>query len=225
MWPVLLEALVLAAAGIAAIGSITLVTLLLTSQSGWTSGLGYAVGYTGAYTVMGLAVILLGNDPATGSGGGRGTLGSVAITVLGGVLLVVAVRNARRPAAESAPASPPGRLWRMVDGATPFRSLGVGVLVSIINVKNLAIFLSAVSVLHLSDLTLAEKLLGVVLVTLVFCLSVLLPVLIRVLFPRRSQTALAWIRRVLEEHRRTIGIWVPLVFGVLFLSTGIGGLL
>lgn len=79
--------------------------------------------------------------------------------------------------------------------------------------------------LHLSNLVLAEKLIGAVLVSLVFCLSVILPVLIRVVFPRRSQAVLTWTRHALEAHRRGIGIWVPLVFGVVFLSRGIGGLL
>jgi hypothetical protein len=79
-------------------------------------------------------------------------------------------------------------------------------------------------VLHLSNLVLAEKLAGAVVVALVFCLSVIVPVLLRVLFPRRSQAALAWLRRALHVHRRGIGIWVPLVFGVLFLSSGIGEL-
>lgn len=225
MWPVLSEALVPALAGVGAIGSITLVTLLLTSGSGWRNGLGYAVGYTGAYTLIGLAVVLVGNGSVAASDTGRGRLGPTVLAVLGVVLLIVALRNARRPQPDTGDGGPTGRLWRMVDGTTPVRSLGVGVLVSIINVKNLAIFLSAISVLHLSNLVLAQKLTGAVLVSLVFCLSVILPVLIRVLLPRRSQRALTWMRRALETHRRAIGIWVPLAFGALFLSNGIGELL
>jgi hypothetical protein len=224
MWPVVIEALVLASAGVGAIGSITLVTLLLTSGAGWRNGLGYAVGYTGAYIVLGLAVVLVGNNSAAASGGGQGRLGSTVIAVLGVVLLVVGLRNARRPHRGNGESGSAGWVWRMVDGATPVKSLGVGALVSIINVKNLAIFLSAISVLHLSNLVLAEKLAGAVLVALVFCLSVILPVLIRVLLPRASRRALTWTRRALETHRRGIGIWVPLVFGVMFLSCGIGGL-
>jgi hypothetical protein len=50
MWPVVLDALVLALAGIGAIGSITLVTVLLTSDRGWQNGLGYAAGYMRAPT-------------------------------------------------------------------------------------------------------------------------------------------------------------------------------
>lgn len=225
MWPVVFDALVPASAGMAAIGSITLVTLLLTSEGGWRNGLGYAVGYTGAYTAMGLVVVTVGNESAATSDGGRGALGAVVLAVLGAVLLIVALRNARRRHADSGDDDQTGWLWRMVDGATPVRSLGVGVLVSVINVKNLAIFLSAISVLHLSNLVLAEKLLGTVLVTLVFCLSVIGPVLLCVLSPRRSRAALTWLRHALQVHRRGIGIWVPLVFGVMLLSSGIGELL
>ena len=52
MLPVLIQALVLASAGLLSVGSITLVILLLISDRGWYNGLGYALGYTGAYTVI-----------------------------------------------------------------------------------------------------------------------------------------------------------------------------
>ena len=98
-------------------------------------------------------------------------------------------------------------------------------MVSVVNFKNLAIFLSAISVVHLSSLDLTFKLVNSVLVALVFCLSVIIPVLIYVLFPKRSNEILNWIKRTIETKSRAIGIWVPLVFGLLFLLRGITGLL
>ncbi|MDX1378989.1 MAG: GAP family protein, partial [Anaerolineales bacterium] len=66
---------------------------------------------------------------------------------------------------------------------------------------------------------------NVLLVALVFCLSVIIPVLIYVLFPKRSDEILNWIKRSLETNSRSIGIWLPLVFGLIFLIRGISGLL
>jgi hypothetical protein len=60
-----------------------------------------------------------------------------------------------------------------------------------------------------------------ILVALVFCLSVMIPVLIHVLFPTRSSELLNWIKQSIETNRRAIGIWMPLVFGFIFLLKGI----
>jgi ABC-type sulfate transport system permease component len=58
--PVLIQALLLASAGLLSAGSITLVILLLISDRGWHNGLGYALGYTIAYTVIGVSAVVLG---------------------------------------------------------------------------------------------------------------------------------------------------------------------
>jgi hypothetical protein len=149
--------------------------------------------------VIGLALVLVGGDSAAGSDPVWGRFGSIVIAVLGVLLIIVALRNARRPDPGPGEDGPAGRLWRVVDGATPIRSLGVGVLVATINVKNLAIFLSAVSVVHLSNLLLAQKITGVVLVTLVFCLPVVLPVLLHFLFPRTAQRS-ADVAEAIARH-------------------------
>ena len=101
------------------------------------------------------------------------------------------------------------------------KAFGFGAMVSVVNFKNLAIFLSAISVVHLSNLELSLKLINVVLVAIVFCLSVIVPVLIYLLFPKRSGELLNWIKQTIETRSRAIGIWIPLIFGVLFLLRGI----
>ena len=63
--------------------------------------------------------------------------------VLGAMLLALAARTWRAPPAEDA--SPP-KLLASVDAARPLRLFGVGVLVGGVNVKNLALYLSAVHV-------------------------------------------------------------------------------
>ena len=60
MATVLLQSLILASSGLLSVGSITLVILLLLSDRGWRNGLGYALGYISAYSVIGISVVLLG---------------------------------------------------------------------------------------------------------------------------------------------------------------------
>lgn len=220
MVSVFFESLILASGGIVSVGSITLVILLLISNKGWRNGLGYMLGYTISYTTIGITVILLGFSAAENNQGDPGIFLPVLFIILGTVLLWITHRNWRKPAVESEN-KPPSRLFAFVDRTTPPKAFGFGAMVSVINFKNLAIFLSAISVVHLSNLELSLKIINAILVAFVFCLSVIVPVLIYLLFPKRSTELLNWIKHTIETRSRAIGIWAPLIFGILFLLRGI----
>jgi threonine/homoserine/homoserine lactone efflux protein len=221
---VLLQSLILASGGIVSVGSITLVILLLISDKGWRNGLGYMLGYTISYSLIGIAVVLVGYNETKNNTRDPGIFLPVLFIILGTVLIGITLRNWRKPAVEPAN-KPPSRLFAFVDKTTPPKAFAFGAMVSVVNFKNLAIFLSAISVVHLSGLDLTFKIVISVLVALVFCLSVIVPVLIYVLFPKRSNELLNWIKQSLETNSRAIGIWLPLVFGLIFLIRGITGLL
>ena len=218
MFAVLVETLMLASAGILSFGSITLVILLLISDRGWLNGLAYALGYFLGYTVLGVAAVILGYRSGGDAGGGLELARPVVLLVLGGLLLWLAWRNLHKPSEESTSVS---RFLAIVDGITLPKAFGFGALVTVINFKNLALFLTALSVVILSPLALAEKILVTFLAALIFCLSVLVPVLIYVAFPRRARTILERLKAALDRHSRPIGIWAPLVFGLLFIGLSV----
>lgn len=220
MIPILLQSLLLAASGLLSVGSITLVILLLLSDRGWRSGLGYALGYFTAYSVIGVAVVVLGYR-AAGSGGEPGLFFPIALLVLGALLLWLAWRNWRKPPAKT---QEEPRFFRIVDNITPLKAFGFGALVTVVNVKNLALYMTAVSVPLLSPLPLAQKIAITLADALVFSLSVLIPVLIYLAFPRRAREILLAFRGMLERNGRTIGIWLPLVFGLIFIIKGASSL-
>jgi threonine/homoserine/homoserine lactone efflux protein len=222
LFTVLIQSLLLASGGILSVGSITIVILLLISDQGWRSGVAYMLGYLGAYMLIGISVVLVGYRVTETNTGESGIFSSFLFVILGTSLLYLTQRNWRRPPSED---QEPPRLFSILDSITPPRAFGFGALVTVINFKNLAIFLSAVSVSLVTDLPLLSKLLIVLLVVLVFCLSVIGPVLIYFIFPQQAEKYLNWIKQTLENHRRPIGIWVPLIFGVLFLVRGLAGLL
>ena len=222
MLSVLVQALVLASAGIISVGSITLVILLLISDRGWHNGLSYAMGYTGGYTLIGMTAVLLGYRSSRNDAAEPGLFLPILHLALGTLLLWISLRNWRKPS--EAEQKPP-RFFDIVDQVTPLKALGFGALISVINFKNLALFLSAQSVIILSELPITEKLVISLLVAIVFCLSVIIPVLIYLLFPRRAKLLLSTIKQTLNRHSRPIGIWIPLIFGLLFITKGITDLL
>ncbi len=218
MLPVLIQALVLASAGLLSAGSITLVILLLISDRGWQNGLGYALGYTTAYTVIGVSAVVLGYR-ATGNNAVKpGLLLPILLMVFGTLLLWLSLRNWRKPVSEN---QEEPRFFSIVDKITPPKAFGFGAMVSVVNFKNLALFLTALSVVILSDLHITEKIVITLLAALVFCLSVIIPVIIYVAFPKHAKDLLNSIKQTLNRHSRTIGILAPLVFGLLFLTKGI----
>lgn len=218
MLAVLLQALLLASSGFFSVGSITLVLLLLLSDRGWRNGLGYALGYFSAYTVIGFVVISLGYR--AGSGGQRepGLATPILLIILGLLLLWMGFRNWRKPEPEN---PQPPRFFAIVDSITPPKAFAFGALVTVMNVKNLALYLSALSVIMLSDLPLAAKLTLVPPVALTFCLLVLAPVLIYLAAPSQAADLLTRFKHALESRSRSIGIWAPLIFGLIFILRGV----
>ncbi len=214
-----IESLVLATGGIVSVGSITIVILLLISAGGWRKGVAYALGYTGGYTLIGLAAVFVGAEAPKAETGGGGASAILSLAV-GALLLWIALRNARKAPATS---EGPSRIFTMVDDATPGKALGLGALVTVVNFKNLAIFLSAVSVPVTSDLSLSAQVGIVLLDVLVFCSSVILPIVVYLSFPNRARAWLMRFKDALHANRRPIGIRLPALFGLLFLLRGIGG--
>jgi threonine/homoserine/homoserine lactone efflux protein len=220
--PVLIQALVLASAGLLSVGSITLVILLLISDRGWHNGLGYALGYIGAYTVIGVSVVIFGYRATENRVEEPSLFFPILLMILGSLLLLLSLRNWRKPVFEN---QEEPRFFSVVDKITPLKAFGFGAIISVVNFKNLALFLTALSVVVMSDLILTEKLLITLLVVLVFCLSVIIPVVIYIAFPKRAKDLLNSIRQFLNRHSRAIGIWAPLVFGLLLLLKGISDFL
>ena len=187
MLPVLIQSLLLASSGLLSVGSITLVILLLISDRGWRNGLSYALGYTSAYTLIGISVVVLGYRTTENNAGEPSLFLPIVLMALGTLLLWLALRNWRKPVSKKIEEP---RFFSIVDKITPPRAFGFGAMISVVNFKNLALFLTALSVVILSDLIISEKIMITLLVVLVFCLSVIVPVTIYILFPKRAKDLL-----------------------------------
>ena len=151
-----------------------------------------------------------------GTAGPRPGWGLVFV-VLGTLSVMVGWRQSRKP--PSAATGPP-RFLTALDRLTPLQSFGLGLLVTVINFKNLGLYFSAVSVLMLSPLPLRSQLLLVPPVALTFCLTILTPPLLYLLVPGRATALVQDLRRALERHSRALSIWAPIGFGLLLILYG-----
>ena len=183
--------------------------------------MGYALGYFGAYSLIGVSIVLVGYQAAENQTASQSNLAPIITIVLGSLLLWLSLSNWRKPAPDEKKES---RFFSIIDTITPFKAFGFGALVSVINFKNLALFLSALSVVIISNLQVTDKIIIALLVAFVFCQSVIIPVLICLLVPKKANQLLNGIKDWLGKHSRAIGIWFPLIFGLIFLLKGFTGL-
>ena len=100
MFSVLVEALLLALSGVISIGSITIVIILLLSERGWRNGLGYALGYTSAYALIGILAVTIGNQIVEINPGEVSVLQPILFLILGILLILLALRNLKKPIRE-----------------------------------------------------------------------------------------------------------------------------
>lgn len=215
---VLIEAVFLASSGLFSVGSITLTILLLISDRGWINGLSYALGYIAGYTCIGLLVVVFQYQTAKSSPQEPSIVLYIILIILGSLLILLSLRNYRKPARED---NNENRFFSIVDKITPRKAFGIGLAVTVINFKNLALFLSAMSVVIISNLSLFDKVFITLLVVLVFCTSVIVPVGIYLLFPTNGSNMLGKIKETLNKHGRQISIWAPLLFGSIFVIRGV----
>ncbi|GAG28977.1 unnamed protein product, partial [marine sediment metagenome] len=198
------------------------VILLLMSDRGWRKGLGYALGYTSSYTLIGISAVLFRYRTAENNPGEPGLFLPILLMLLGSLLMLLALWNWRKPVSDQ---QEEPRFFSMLDKITPIKAFGFGAMIAVINFKNLALFLTSMSAVILSNLLITEKIIVTFLVVLVFCLAVIIPVTIYVVFPKGAKDILNSIKQLINRYSRPIGIWVPLIFGLILLATGFSELL
>ena len=223
MTSVLLEALGVASGGVLSVGSVLMVLVVLASAGGLKKALGYYCGLFGGYALIGWLVMGISQrvrDPAS-SGGEPSQVGAWVMLALGAVLLSFGTRTLLER--RETPEAPP-KIFTMLDGMSALRLLGFGAMISAINVKNLAIYLSAVSIVIQGELPVQESMLVIVATAFVFCLVVLVPIGIFAISSEHARPLLARLRARLETHRRALSLVAMFGFGSVFFARGVLGI-
>lgn len=218
------QSLAIAATGIIAPGSITLVILLLMSDRGWPNGLSFMFGYIVSYAVIGVSVLTLEIGWGRGSPHERHLIISLGLVILGVILLIIAIFNLlRRPRSDSGEGHP-SIFTRLIGDVNPLKSFAIAAAFSVINIKNFATFVAAASALGLSRLPFPTKLGLLLPVLFVFCLSVIIPVFIYRAFPLQATVYLSRIKDTISRYGPQIVFGFLLLFSAIFLYNGVIGL-
>jgi len=215
-----LAAMAVAAGGLLSPGSLLVTLLLLSLPNGVRKAAGLLAGYVVGYTALCGVVLVVGQhvprSPGAGDGGATSTF-SIAAGVL---LLLLGLRSLRRPTSSSTSS------WSAKLQTWPtWRVVAMGVAIPVLNVKNLAMFLSACGIVvaahHAWSTSTTLAVCGAIVAC--FCLSVAAPLVVTVVGGNAVQSRLAVARQWLERRASYLGGGVALVLGILLLLRGVWG--
>ena len=204
--------------------AIVAVILILTTPKARTNGPAFLGGWLLGLAVVGGVALVVTDAAGSADTSGPRTIVAVLQIVLGAVLLVLAWRRFRtrpRPGEEA----PLPKWMAALDRFTPGRSLAVAALFGGIKPKNLILTAAAAAGIAQSGLGGAQQLVVLLLLILVASIAIIAPVAVYFLMgPEKAARVLDGWKTWLQANNSTVMIVLFVVFGVMLLGKGIGGL-
>lgn len=201
---------------------IAIILMLLTAQAR-RNGLAFLGGWVLGLAVVGVVVLIVANVAGVATSSGPSRAASLIKLVLGVLLLVLAWRQLSRRPGPGEEAPMPGWM-RALDAFTPTRALAVGALLSGVNPKNLMLNVAAAAGIAQTALSGPQQAVVLIVLILVGSLGVAAPVIVYLTMQDRADRVLGGWKTWLSANNATVMFVLFLVFGVLLVGKGIGGL-
>lgn len=195
--------------------------LMLLSPRAKATSIGFLLGWIAGIVIVTTAFTLLSSVlPASDSDTARPVVGVIQL-VLGALLLLLAVRNWRSRPAAGEDAALPGWM-NAIDAFTFGKALGLGLILSAVNPKNLLLGAAAGVAVGDGMLAVGEAAVTISVYTLVAASTVLVPVVAYLLASRALAEPLDAVRAWLQGENAVIMSVLLLVLGVTLIGKGIG---
>ncbi len=199
------------------------IILMLLSKRAKRNSLSFVLGWVVGLAVVGGVALLIGGTQDLSPGTESSLTTSVIRLVLGLLLLFGAYRRwTRRPKPGQQPTMP--HWLQLVDSFTPMRALGLALLLSAVNPKNLALTLAAALDIAQSTLGSAASVIALALFVVIASISVAAPVALYLILGERAARTLNEWKEWLTENNATVMVILLLVFGVILIAEGVNGL-
>ncbi|WP_309231451.1 GAP family protein [Nocardia sp. SYP-A9097] len=193
--------------------------LMLLSANARRASAGFAVGWVlGIASVTGVVTAVAGSGHTDSSEAPSAVVSGIKI-VLGALLLFIAFRQWRSRADDSIPP------WmRAIDGLGLGRAIGLGLLLSVVNPKNLLLCVTAGVTIGSGGLTGAGELVAIAAFVLLAAASVVLPVGGYAVAADRLRGVLSRLKNWLQANNHTVIAVVFLVMGTTVFGKGVVGI-
>lgn len=195
--------------------------LMLLSPKAKSTSVGFLVGWLLGIIAAAVVFTLISSVIPTGdSNESKPIVGGVKI-VLGVLLLLLAVRQVRsRPKDGTEPALP--KWMSAIDTMTASRGLGLGLLLSAVNPKNLLLGAAAGLAIGSGGLSVSETVVSIAIFTIIAASTVAIPVVAFLAASSKMAHPLEVLRKWLVHNNATVMTVLLLVIGVVLIGKGIG---
>ena len=202
---------------------IVAIILMLVTPKARTNGTAFAVGWVLGLALVGTVVLVLAGGKNYSSSSGPTHTASTIKLLLGVLLLVAAGRQWRGRPKEGEKPTMPGWM-NTIDAFTVPRALGVGMVLSAVNPKNLALSIAAGLSIAQAGIPSGQEI-GVLIIYIVLAAStVLAPLVVYLAMGDRAATILGGWRKWLATNNAIVTSLLLLVFAVVLIGKGITGL-
>jgi len=199
------------------------VILMLMSREASRTSVGFLIGWVAGIVVVTTVVLLLVGQAKNTSQGQPSTLSSVLKLVFGALLLLLGANEWRhKPKPGETPAMP--KWMGTIDTFTFGKALGLGVLLSAVNPKNLLMCLGAGTTIGAAHLSGSGDIVTVTVFTVLAASTVAAPVIAYLIAPESMAGPLQRMRAWLSENNATVMAVLLLIIGVVLIGKGIAAL-
>lgn len=200
-------------------------TLILGSGHGRAEAVVFALASVAGVAAVGAVVLVVAGDDAAEADGDPAVWVSVARLALGLLLLAYAAKGlvTRVRGGAGVDAGPP-RWSRALEGLTPARAAGLGLLASALNPKNLALSVAAAAAIAQAGLGPGAAAASLAVVVAIGTLGVTVPLGLAAILGPRSDPVLAVVKGWVERHSPLIMALLALVLGALLIAEAAAGL-
>ena len=198
------------------------VILMLFSRHAGANAPAFLGGWVAGLLAVSVVVLLLSGVLGTGSGAPPAWV-SVLKLVVGILLLLLGWEKLKNRPPPGTP-SPTPKWLQAVDDLTPGKAFGMGALLSGVNPKNLILAVGASLVIAQAQLPTGEAAVAVLAFVIIGSLSIAVPVVYLRFGGAAAKVRLDSARVWLGENNATVLSVLLLVFGVVLIGKGIGGL-
>jgi threonine/homoserine/homoserine lactone efflux protein len=199
------------------------VVLMLATPQGRVNGPAFIAGWVFGLAAAGTILLLGASGAGASSSGAPAEWVSIVKIVLGAILLGLATRQWRgRPRGDAEPELP---AWmKTIDTFTPAKAVGMGVLLSAVNPKNLILVIGAAAAIAQTGTSAGDQAVALAVFVLLGTLGPGVPVGIYFLMRDRAEDILENLRGWMARENATIMAVLCLIIGAKLIGDAISAL-
>jgi threonine/homoserine/homoserine lactone efflux protein len=203
---------------------IVAVVLMLVTPRGRTNGVAFLLGWLVGVGLVGTIVLFVADGVDATEGSEPASWVSWLGLALGVLLLAGAIKQWRsRPRGDEEAATP--KWMQALDGFTPAKAAGVGVLLSAANPKNLLLIVAGVTAIAATGIPGDQEVIAMLIFVVIASLGVGTPVVLSLALGERSKEMLDQTKTWMSHNNGAIMAVLFLVFAAKLIGDAIAGLL